>query len=678
MKKFKWNLPLFMKAFWLTAFAFLLVGLGTIGSFQSTGGSFELVDGASVVFTLTAREPKEGEKNPQDTLKNIYINVGTPYSEIGKTTKLKMRKTSSSDTSSDPYWSDTRLGTVELANLYYELGDMSEDGDKKDDKKSDVISDCTFNWIAPYNVVGNESPWNISTYKYEISVTGGNLLINEVVFVGNDDRVIPAKINTGLSSLDRESLKRAEKLLDSQAVPSLSQSSYFRYGREEAYSLMTIAEMRQGSRYTNKDIYHADAVYNAFGMDLLALGALIFGMSPFGLRVFPMLASFGILVFGGLCVLLLTKSDKAAFFFSVIYALAGIPLALGHLGTPLTIGVFFFTAALWFLLKFYTKGIRKATRLSGVPLLVAGLFAGASIAVHGAFTVPCVALVGLFAAGMVRQQVAKKYYLKKAEYAPAAELAASAEGEAPAPAPAPVLLSGEEREIAQEKVRREYRYKNALAPAFFFLGLIVGAFVLHLIGIIPIYYTYVKVYDNPANPSLGLLSLMWKGYAGGFVGSNAFAASSSPWSLAAVLYKGGGTLYAVTAAIVNPLALVLGAAGVGYAVARIVSFILAVKKGAGEALAGEMRTYTVFLALLVVFLITAAFAKSAQGFVFAAHVAAYLTAGCAVKSLAEKFGKKWEKTQLIVCGVLLAVAFLLILCFLVSIPLPNALTKLFG
>lgn len=680
MKKFKWNISGFMRAFWLTALLFLLVGLGTIGSFQSTGGSFELVKGASVVFTLTARETKEGE-TAQETLKNIYINVGTPYGELGKTTKLRMRKTSSSESSSDPYWSDLRLGTVEIANLYYEL---EETGENKEENKNNVLTDCNFNWIAPYDVVGNDSPWQISTYRYEISVTEGNLRINEVVFVGNDGKVIPAKISKGLSH-DIGDGKEAEKLLDCQTVPSLAQSSYFRYGREEAVTLMTISEMRAGGVFTNSDTYHADTVYNAFGLDLLALGTLIFGMSPFGLRVFPMLASFGILVFGGLTILKLTKSEKAAFFFAVLYALAGLPLAFGHLGTPLTLGVFFFTAALYFLVRFYTGGIRKATRSGGIPLLAAGVFAAASIAVHGAFTVPCVALVGLFAAGMVRQQTAKKYYLEKAEFAPVIE-PVSLEGEngsavlASSPKQEMKRLPEAEAEIAKEKVAREYRYKNALAPAFFFLGLIVGAFILHLIGIAPMYYVYVKIYDNPANPSMSLIQMMWKGYAGGFIGTAPHGVSSA-WSLSAVLFKGSGAFHAVTAAIVNPVALVLGACGMGYAVARVIAFCIAAKKGEAQSLASEARTYIVLLSLLAVSLITAAFAKNAQGFVFLAHASAYLMAGCmagcAAKSVLGEMSARAQKITLITGGVLLLIAFLLLFCYLVSIPLPEVLTKFF-
>ena len=60
---------------------------------------------------------------------------------------------------------------------------------------------------------------------------------------------------------------------------------------QEAISLMTIAEMREGGNYGEGNIYEGERVYGVLGEDLLAFGTLIFGNSPFGLRFFPMLCA---------------------------------------------------------------------------------------------------------------------------------------------------------------------------------------------------------------------------------------------------------------------------------------------------------------------------------------------------------------------------------------------------
>ena len=70
------RLSAFARAFVILALVFFVVGMGTLGSVQSTGESYELKKGASVVFRL---EKQEG----QTSLKYLYLNIGTIYNEIG-------------------------------------------------------------------------------------------------------------------------------------------------------------------------------------------------------------------------------------------------------------------------------------------------------------------------------------------------------------------------------------------------------------------------------------------------------------------------------------------------------------------------------------------------------------------------------------------------------------------
>ncbi|MGN1076908.1 MAG: ArnT family glycosyltransferase, partial [Candidatus Gallimonas sp.] len=369
----KWKqLSRFFRAFLFVALAFLVVGLGTLGTVQSAGKGYELqyqtsedAKTPSLIFHITPPKDKEGN-NITVRLTQVYLNLGAIYSEEGAVT-LTMNRASSATSSS---FTSSKSATLADATRC-ELAEGQQDAD-------------LFNWIAPFDA----SAWsnvNVTSYPYyKLSVSTSsssttkkaNVLVNEVVFVGegyedgelNGKRyLLPAEIDShstlpydaekGESVSD--AVKKASAVLDSQKMPSTTQSSFFRFGKEEQKILASVTEMRVGSTYVEGDVYYGDETYNALGLDLCALGTLVFGMSPFGLRFFPMLAAFGILLVGYFFVKCLFRSDKAAFVFAVLFALCGASLSLAHLGTPLTIGLFFLLASLSACHKFYAEGMKK-------------------------------------------------------------------------------------------------------------------------------------------------------------------------------------------------------------------------------------------------------------------------------------------------------------------------------
>lgn len=644
----------FARAFFILALVFLLAGLGTLGSVQSTGSAYELKKGASVVFYLTPAKDKKGTAT-QKTLKQIYINVGTAYTDIGKSVEIRMRRTSSSSPT-NPSWYTSYLGTKKIDNVF------------SDDEKS--VNGATFNWIAPYDISQSGSN-SFTTYsRYELTAQTCNLLINEIVFVADDGNVVKAKIDKDFSS--NVDVGKASAMLDRQQIPSLSQSSFFRYGEEETYSLMTISEMRMGNVYSSKNVYHADAVYNALGEDILALGTLIFGVSPFGLRVFPFLASFGVLVLGYLLVKMAAKSDKAGFAFGLLYALCGLSFGFGHLGTPFMLGVFFLVASLYACARFYFKGMNSPTLRGAVPLALSGLSAAAAVCVNSAFFLPVLGVVALFVAGMVRQNTAKNYQFYKAISETHPYRKFSVEDES-----VPKELRDAKLASLQNVVNvdRDFRYKNMLAPAVFFSVLVLGTLLLALIAVIPAYFTFVKVYDNPAHPALNLFVLMGKGFAGGFVGANALSESASAWSLFYRTFAGQGSVYAVTGAVVNVAALAVAVIAVVYAVVRIVR--LAVKKEKDKTVRAELRAFVIPFVMCVLCLVTAIFAKGGAAFVFGAYVFAFMLASSSLKPLSAN--PKAEKAVCITAVVLLSLCFIALVPFLFSVPLPAEwLSKLVG
>lgn len=147
-------------------------------------------------------------------------------------------------------------------------------------------------------------------------------------------------------------------------------------------------------------------------------------------------------------------------------------------------------------------------------MLGSALFSALAICVNGALTVPVVGIVGLFVAGMIRQQKAKAYYLDKALEEATAE---NTEEDG--------MISEEEQ--GKEKVAavlREYTLKNNVAILYGAI-LLVGTCLLLLLSSLPMYYTYVKAFDTPASPKMSILSYIWYAFAGGFTATNVTAVS---------------------------------------------------------------------------------------------------------------------------------------------------------
>ncbi len=682
MKKSRFkNLSAYLIAFLALAFVFLAFGLGTLGSAVSTGKSYELFtsskedENPNVVFRLSNPVSKKADGSTETTyltLKHVYVNVGTLYGSAGKDVSIRLNRGTSSNSSSS---SSSYQWTAMLENL--------TPAPVEEDKKSTAVKDAQFNWVAPFDeqIVKNSADgYKVQSYSYyRLTAPSNNILVNEIVFVGEkltssngegtgEFYVIPAQVYsaTPYNHETNESAKRrAGALIDKQKMPNTAQSSFSRLSPEESAIMASIAEMRLGNTYAEKNVYHGDTVYNTLGTSVLALGTLIFGMSPFGLRFFPMLASFGVLVLGYFFAKALFKSEKAGFAFALVYALCNFSFGLGHLGTPLMLGVFFFVASLYACYSFYARGMKTAHVLSALPLIVSGLCGAAAICVNGAFLIPVLGVVGLFAAGIVRQRKARRYYLDLAiEEAEAEERAlADRRGSRTEELPAP---KGKEKVVA---VLTEYRNKTAVAAASFATSLIVGALFFSLVFLVPMYYLAVKLFDNPASPQMNIFLLAAHYFAGGYTGGTA----ANAWTVPYTLFVGSGSVYAITAVVMNVVALLAGLCGIAFAIWRIVLVCT------GKAEKSELRSLVVLLGALALSLVTTAFAQGGHAFLMLAYAFAFVLAGGAVKHFTEAEGKtaKIAKAVCITGIVLLGVCFLLAAVFTFSVPLPAAFMNRF-
>ena len=658
MKKNFWkSASKYFRAFLITALAFLVIGLGTLGSVMSTGDSFVLTSKQSgdekepsLMFHVMLPEGLDEDTDEYNLyVKKVLVNVGAVYAPAGEDTDIRIGR----GTSPDLIYSLTYPLTV--PSVY-----RAENG------SDEALSNGPYNW-AVFDVTSvTEKGWRLRDYAYYCFFARSNSVrINEVVFVAeNNDLpeeerkpvVLAAElddtsiIRRAEGETKEEALERASAVLDSQYLPTLSSSSFYCYSEEEAYSMMTIAEMRAGGSYVKGDTYLADTVYNALGTDILALGTLIFGMSPFGLRFFPFLAAFGVLVLGYFLVRDLSKSERAGFIFAVLYALSAAFFAAGHLGTPLMLGVFFFTASVYFCHKFYAKGMKTADFKGALPVILSALFGALAVCTNGVWVIPMLGVIALFVAGMVRQRKAKAYYLAKAEAMPEAPAAAE---ETPVPSP-------------KEHVEREYRRKDRAAIASFAVVFLIGSLVLSLLAVIPAYLPYVRVFGDPAAP-MGVFAVAWKLFAGGFTGVNVTSYAQS-WSLHTI-FAGTGELFAVTCA-----GLLTAAVAAAASIVALVWFLVGKKQCEKPAL----RALVIAAVGLVLALVCSFFGGGSFGFTLTALIFLFAIGGFAGDQVLAEGGRA-AKVAMWVIAVLLILSFVLLIPFTFSVPLPAGLqTALFA
>ena len=658
MKKNFWkSASKYFRAFLITALAFLVIGLGTLGSVMSTGDSFVLTSKQSgdekepsLMFHVMLPEGLDEDTDEYNLyVKKVLVNVGAVYAPAGEDTDIRIGR----GTSPDLIYSLTYPLTV--PSVY-----RAENG------SDEALSNGPYNW-AVFDVTSvTEKGWRLRDYAYYCFFARSNSVrINEVVFVAeNNDLpeeerkpvVLAAELDDASiirraeGETKEEALERASAVLDSQYFPTLSSSSFYCYSEEEAYSMMTIAEMRAGGSYVTGDTYLADTVYNALGTDILALGTLIFGMSPFGLRIFPFLAAFGVLVLGYFLVRDLSKSERAGFIFAVLYALSAAFFAAGHLGTPLMLGVFFFTASVYFCHKFYAKGMKTADFKGALPVILSALFGALAVCTNGVWVIPMLGVIALFVAGMVRQRKAKAYYLSKAEAMPEAPAAAE---ETPVPSP-------------KERVEREYRRKDRAAIASFAVVFLIGSLVLSLLAVIPAYLPYVRVFGDPAAP-MGVFAVAWKLFAGGFTGVNATSYAQS-WSLHTI-FAGTGELFAVTCA-----GLLTAAVAAAASIVALVWFLVGKKQCEKPAL----RALIIAAVGLVLALVCSFFGGGSFGFTLTALIFLFAIGGFAGDQVLAEGGRA-AKVMMWVIAVLLILSFVLLIPFTFSVPLPAGLqTALFA
>lgn len=507
-KKTRDRLSGFFKAFLVLFALFFAAGFFTLGSFKSTGKTFSYTSGSGnvAVFDL-----KMSEK--QSKLTEVWINVGNVYVAPGSDVTVTVKRSASS--AAKP---TSTFGSVSIGNFY---------STKKDGKNG-----ANFNWIP---VAVDKS---VTAASVSVSATS-NFDLNEIVCIADDGKPVEMSVNTEYTQGFSGRLNRLSHAVDARNSFTRSNAAYHNFTAEEGYYMTSIHTVLGGSSVQKGSVYTVDGDFNSLATVLLLPSVAIFGDSTFALRLVPFLATCATLFFVYLLGGLLFKEEKYGFVFALIFALGGLATTVGRLGAPYALVTCFLVGSLYFMYRFFAKGISSDRVVKdGLNVLFSGLFAAFALAMNALTVFAVLGILVLFAFGMRRQKKAYENELNKAAASVAAEVGAETSdleivSETSEASESDIVISspdgptavyvGKESEIGKEnkKIKARYGYKNRICWGFASISFIAVTFLLILFSSIATYSAYVKAYDpNPSSPSLSYAALLWKGISAPFRISN--------------------------------------------------------------------------------------------------------------------------------------------------------------
>ena len=352
--------------------AFFVLCACTIGGFTSTGGSFYAATDSEIVFYLDYQNSAK--------LDAVYVNVGTVHASVGSTVKFEVRR--SSVYSTGPSWMSTYLGEAEFGNVF------SFD--------EDTISDTGYNWTALFEGIYTKDGHSITNNLVRITVPC-DMVINEVVFVGSDGKVIPAytteadarsRINSSYWSQYRDLFAANDKmegsanLTDAQGSLRTGKTTYSKFTQDEAYMLAQIDNILLGNRSVEGTYFASKAVLFTAGCVLLAYF--------FARKLF--------------------KSDGFGLLFAFLFAFGGLALTVGRLGLAFPSLAFFVLASAVSMLRFFENGISETRPVRSAlgSVLLSGVFFGLAVAIDPKAIWTILLPAALFVIGLVRMSAAHK------------------------------------------------------------------------------------------------------------------------------------------------------------------------------------------------------------------------------------------------------------------------------
>lgn len=511
---------------------FFIAQLFTIGSVKNSGDSFEYASGKTVIYNA---DIKSGEK-----LDDLYIKVGSVYTDYGKSASITVKTSTSSSATATP---STSFATLSLANVF---GEESRAG-------------ANYNWIA---VATNKALSNVR--KISFSATVNLELIELVAFTDKGNQV-----RFSVADNSDFNAKSVLKSVDAQDSFVWKNSAKYNFTQEEAYSMTAVHTLLSGNKTIEGSKYNINGDFGVLPTLLVAPFVALFGETTFALRLPSLLATTLSLLFLGLLGTAIFKDEKYGFLFALVFALGGIAVSVGRLGSPYALITAFLLGSLYFMHRFYSKGISRRSLKGAWNILLSGLFASLALVSDWTSVFALAGVFVLFGFGLRRQRLAYKLAVKNAEGKE--EKIQTADGEE-------VFVN-----VEKLKAQKDYGYKLRVSWGFAVIGFIVFAFLLLLLSGVCAYGALVKIYDTPTAPKLSILTLMFKSFgdSGFAVNATQFTATNAitpfAWFLplkSATLYNGvvqvGSSSYLSWQALANLVLSVVSLASLAFATVKII------------------------------------------------------------------------------------------------------------
>jgi hypothetical protein len=480
----------------------IVSGFATLGSVCHTGESMTYFAGKSAVFRVA--------EGGQATIESVYVNVGTVYEPVGENCKIEIEYTNSSTPSAsgidfaDPFY---------LGNVYNTVG---ADG-------------YNYNW---YTVATGK---NVQA-KYLFFKADSNLELREIVALDTKGNVIALEPYSG--SKETATAERA-KAVDAQGLSAewlQSASTRYDFTQNEAITMSAIHTLT-AEKY-NGFTYLANGDFGILSTAILSVPVSLFGGSTFALRLIPFLAGIACVAIAFLWAKELFKSEKYAFYTSLLFVLGGVVTTVSRVGGAYAMVAAALLASGYFMYQFFAKGISANHPFrSGLNVALSGVFATLAIVMETLAAVPVVAILVLFGFGVRRIFLSEKLALEKAKEESGEE-----------------MEEGTSSVLTKDQVRMIYGYKKRVAFGLAFLTFVAVPF-LAILGVGVVFYKpLVLIYDNVGDHTKSLISLVFANlfdacradYAGGITAAS--SANVFAWLLplnTTALYEGKNVFWGV-------------------------------------------------------------------------------------------------------------------------------------
>ena len=634
--------------------AFFFAQVFGFTSFKSTGDSLEYVKNKTITYSLEYQTSSE-------KLDEVYLNIGSIYTEYGQSAEVTIKYSTSATSTSF----STFGHTVTVGNVYSATG----------------INGGNFNWFSYADGQAAEHKKDIKRISF--TATAGLQLREIVAFSDKGNQIKLSVATSDESGYDHSELYKA---IDAQKRFTDSTAARSNFTQSEGYAMTAIRNVLGGRKAIEGNVYNVNSEYNYLATLIALPSVAVFGETTFALRLPSILACTMGLAALYLLVVAIFKEEKYGFMASVLAAFGGIASPVGTLGTPLAFVFACVLFSVYFMYRFYAKGIASSAVLKGgLNVLISAVFVAAAVCMDLSAAIPAFGVLALFLFGLRRQKLAYRVQLEKV-------LPKAADGTEIAETDL-----DDETKLTALKLKNGYEYKNRIAIGFALLGSFVFGFILLLLSGVICYSAAVKAFDTPGNQSLSFIELVWKGWISTARGANiteytsANVGSVFAWLLplrGATLYDGvlsSDGVYLGLNAVANPVVCLVSFFSLAVATVKVSADIVA-KKSDKETLRVR-RIYFILLGGIALSMLAAAVKgteSTAAALLFTAFYTAFIPLNYYLGYRVDKpvkIGKKQTTVMQIAFWLLLgavAVAFVLSMAAVFGFAVPTGVSKLFS